>query len=162
MATDTLKAKAAGATGGSRAGIALAMLSIYLIWGSTYLGIRIALEGFPPFLMGAIRFLVAGAILYIFSRMQGVSSATRTQWKNSAIIGGLLLVGGNGGVSFAEQWITSGLAAVWIATMPLWAALFAGLWGRWPNRLEWLGLGMGLVGVGLLNFEKNLQANPIG
>lgn len=138
------------------------MLALYLIWGSTYLAISVALRGFPPFLMGAIRFLIAGGIMFIFLRLRGTPMPTRKQWLGMAAIGALLLAGGNGGVTFAEQWVTSSLAAVWIATMPLWAALFAGLWGRWPTRLEWLGLGLGLAGVGLLNLEGNLQANPIG
>lgn len=144
------------------AGVWLSLLALYLIWGSTYLAISIALRGFPPFLMGAIRFLIAGGIMFVFLWLRGATMPTRKQWLSMAAIGALLLGGGNGGVTFAEQWVTSGLAAVWIATMPLWAALFAGLWGRWPTKLEWFGLGLGLVGVGLLNLESNLQANPIG
>ena len=84
------------------------------------------------------------------------------QWFGAGVVGALLLGGGNGGVTFSEQWVSSGLAAVWVATMPLWAALFAGLLGRWPTRWEWLGLALGLVGVALLNLESNLRANPVG
>jgi drug/metabolite transporter (DMT)-like permease len=73
-----------------------------------------------------------------------------------------LLVGGNGGVVFAEQWVPSGLAALGIAAVPLWAALFFGLWGSWPKRLEWLGLGLGFAGVALLNLENGVRAAPIG
>lgn len=165
MATDTIKAAgAAREAGGGRVWILLALLAVYLIWGSTYLAIKMTLEGgFPPFLGAGVRFIIAGAILYIIGRVQGIPSPSPVQWRGAALVGGLLLLGGNGGVSFAEwQSIASGLAAVWIATMPLWAALFAGLWGKWPTKLEWIGLGVGLVGVGLLNFEKNLQANPLG
>ena len=165
MATETIEvSEVSRKASGSGVKVWLALLSVYLIWGSTYLAIRLAIEGgFPPFLGAGIRFIIAGAILYIISRAQGIPSPTAVQWRASTIVGALLLLGGNGGVSFAEaNGITSGLAAVWIATMPLWAALFAGLWGRWPTRLEWVGLGVGLVGVGLLNFEKNLQANPLG
>ena len=147
---------------GKRARIMLALLAVYLIWGSTYLGIRFALEGFAPFQMIGVRFLTAGIILYVVLRRRGAPAPTRSQWKASALVGGLLLVGGTGAVAFAEQWVASGLAAVWIATMPLWAALFAGLFGRWPRRREWAGLALGLVGVFLLNRESNLQANPIG
>jgi drug/metabolite transporter (DMT)-like permease len=135
---------------------------VYIIWGSTYLAIRIALEGFPPFLMAAIRFLIAGGAMYVFLRVRGIPGPTRPQWVGATIVGCLLLVGGNGGVTFAEQWVASGLAAVWIATMPVWAALFAGLLGRWPRPLEWAGLALGLVGVGLLNLESDFQANPVG
>jgi drug/metabolite transporter (DMT)-like permease len=77
-------------------------------------------------------------------------------------VGALLLVGGNGGVTFAEQWVPSGLAALVVATTPLWAALFSGLWGRWPVRLEWAGLALGIAGVALLNLENGLSANPLG
>jgi drug/metabolite transporter (DMT)-like permease len=143
-------------------GVLLALLAVYVIWGSTYLGIRIALEGFAPFQMIGLRFLMAGAILYVVLRRRGAPAPTRSQWAASAKIGGLLLIGGTGAVAFAEQWVASGLAAVWIATMPLWAALFAGLFGRWPRRREWIGMGLGLAGVFLLNREGNLQANPIG
>ncbi len=143
-------------------GVILALLSLYIIWGSTYLGIRFAIESFPPFLMAAIRFLLAGGGLFFVLRMRGEPMPTRAQWIGSAIVGALLLGGGNGGVTFAEQWVSSGLAAVWIATMPLWVALFGGLLGRWPRRWEWLGLVLGFIGVGLLNLEGNLRANPVG
>lgn len=143
-------------------GVVFSLFALYVIWGSTYLGIRIALEGFPPFLMAGVRFLIAGTILYTFLRLRGEPNPTRAQWLSAGVIGILLLAGGNGGVTFAEQWVSSGLAAVWIATMPIWAALFGGLWGRWPNRMEWFGLLLGFVGVGLLNLEGNLRANPVG
>jgi drug/metabolite transporter (DMT)-like permease len=143
--------------------VVVALLCVYIIWGSTYLGIKWALEGgFPPFMMGGVRFLIAGVLMYAFLRLRGVPNPTRREWLALAPIGMLLLVGGNGGVTFAEQWVSSSLAAVWIASMPLWAALFSGLFGRWPGPLEWLGLGLGLVGVLLLNGEGDFQANPIG
>ncbi len=142
--------------------VVFALFALYIIWGSTYLGIRIALNSFPPFLMAGLRFLIAGSTLYVFLRVRGAPAPTRAQWAASAVVGCLLLGAGNGGVTFAEQWVSSGLAAVWVATMPIWAALFGGLWGRWPNRVEWLGLMLGFVGVGLLNLEGNLRANPIG
>ena len=140
----------------------LALIAVYVIWGSTYLAIRFGLEGFAPYQMSGIRFLIAGSILYALLRARGAARPTRKQWAAGAAIGALLLVGGMGSVAIAEQWVASGLAAVWIATMPLWAALFAGLFGRWPRRLEWAGLALGVVGVLLLNLEGNLQANPLG
>src|SRR5437762_1546759 len=90
------------------------------------------------------------------------SDLTRKQWLGAAIVGTLLLAGGNGGVAFAEQWVATGLAAVGIAAVPLWTALFAGLWGRWPTRIEWFGLGLGFVGVILLNLGNGVWANPLG
>src|SRR2546425_4594762 len=117
--------------------ILLSLLALYLIWGSTYLGMRIALVGFPPFLMAGIRFLLAGSILFVIMRARGMHAPTRKKWIGAALIGTLLLLGGNGGVAFSEQWVSTGLASVGIAAVPLWTALFAGLWGRWPTRVEW-------------------------
>lgn len=145
-----------------RVGIIVALFSLYIIWGSTYFGMRIALHDFPPFIMAGLRFVIAGVLLYSFLRLRGVPHPTRTQWAGAAIVGLLLLGGGNGGVAFAEQWVASGLAAVAIAAVPLWTALLFGLMGRWPTRLEWLGLALGFVGVLLLNLENNVWANPLG
>jgi drug/metabolite transporter (DMT)-like permease len=146
----------------NRLGIVLALLALYVIWGSTYLGIRIAIETFPPFMMAAIRFLIAGTLLYGFLRLRGHANPTRAEWRGAAIVGILLLIGGNGLVVFAEQWISSSLAALVIATTPLFTALFSGLWGNWPRRLEWGGIALGLLGVGMLTMESDLQANPVG
>ncbi len=143
-------------------GIGFALLSLYLIWGSTYLGMRFALESFPPFIMSGIRFLLAGSILYTFLRLRKHPAPTRAQWLASALIGLLLIVVGNGGVSFAEQWVASGLAAVMVAATPLWTAVFIGLQGRWPSRMECIGLGLGFVGVILLNLEHGVWSNPLG
>ncbi|TMC88734.1 MAG: drug/metabolite exporter YedA [Chloroflexi bacterium] len=142
--------------------VVLSLFSLYLIWGGTYLAMRIGLEGFPPFLMASVRFLIAGSLLYAVLRLRGAVAPTRAQWIGSAIIGTLLLVGGNGGVAFSEQWVASGLAAVGLAAIPLWTALFAGFWGRWPTRIEWLGLGVGFVGVILLNLGNGMWTNPMG
>jgi drug/metabolite transporter (DMT)-like permease len=143
-------------------GIVLALLALYLIWGSTYLGIRIAIESIPPLLMMGIRFIVAGGVLYLFLRIRGVPTPNRSQWLGSTAVGVLLIGGGMGGVATAEQWVPSSVAAVCIATAPLWISLFAGLWGRWPVRSEWLGLGLGFVGVVLLNLGSGLWASPFG
>jgi drug/metabolite transporter (DMT)-like permease len=149
-------------SGPSRLGVVLALLSLYLIWGSTYLGIRIAIESIPPYLMIGVRFVVAGGILYLILRMRGVPTPTRSQWVGSAAVGVLLIGGGMGGVATAEQWVPSSVAAVCLATSPLWISLFAGLWGRWPVRAEWLGLALGFVGVVLLNLGSGLWTNPTG
>lgn len=139
-----------------------ALLAVYLIWGSTYLAIRIALEGFPPFLMAGVRFILAGGALFVFLRGRGTPTPSRRQWLGAAAIGGLLLLGGNGGVVFAEQTVASGLTALGVATVALWSAVFAGLWGHWPRRLEWVGLVLGFGGVALLNLGGNLRASPAG
>ena len=146
----------------SRLMIILSLLALYLLWGGTYLGMRFALQGFPPFIMAAVRQLSAGVILYVFLRVRGNPRPTRAQWLAAALVGGLLLVGGNGVVSFAEQWVSSGLAALALGAVPLWAALFSGLFGRWPTRMEWFGLVLGFSGIILLNLGNVLHANLIG
>lgn len=142
--------------------IGLALLAVYIIWGSTYLGIREALKGFPPFLGAGVRFLIAGTALYVFLRVRGASNPTRRQWGGGAIVGAFLLIGGNGGVVFAEQSVASGVTAMIIASTPLWAVLFARIWGRWPNGKEWIGLLIGFVGIVFLNLGGGLSATPLG
>src|SRR6266849_4780650 len=140
----------------------LSLLSLYFIWGGTYLAMRIALQGFPPFILAGVRQLTAGIILFLFLRLRKHELPTRKQWLTAIVVGGLLLVVGNGGVVFAEQWVSSGLAALALGAIPLWAAVFSGLFGRWPTRIEWFGLGLGFSGLVLLNLENGLHANPIG
>lgn len=142
--------------------VPLALIALYLIWGSTYLGIRIALASYPPFLMAGIRFVCAGVALYAFLRWRGMAVPTRTQWLNAAVTGSLLLGLGNGLVCYAEQSVNSGLAAVAIAAMPLFAAVFGGIYGQWPRRMEWLGLGVGFAGVVLLNLGGGMAGAPLG
>ncbi len=142
--------------------IILSLLALYILWGGTYLGMRVALGGFPPFIMAGVRQLTAGIVLYLFLRVRGNARPTRSQWLAAALVGGLLLVCGNGGVAFAEQWVSSGLSALALGAIPLWAALFSGLFGRWPTRVEWFGLGLGFLGIVLLNLENGLHANPLG
>ena len=141
----------------------IALLAIYIIWGSTYLAIRMALlGGFPPFALGATRFIIAGVLMYGFLRLRGAPNPTRREWLSAGAIGILLLVGGNGMVVVAEEWVASGIAALAVGAVPIWAVLFAGLWGRWPVKLEWAGLLLGFAGVVLLNLEGDMRANPWG
>lgn len=142
--------------------LVLALGAVYLIWGSTYYGIRIGLEGYPPFLMGGLRFIAAGTIFYAFLRWRGHAAPTRAQWKNAAVMGVLMLVFGNGLVNFAEKTVSSGLAAIAVASMPLWAGMFSALKGRHPNRLEWMGLGIGFAGVVWLNVGGGMSASLPG
>ena len=142
--------------------VALALAAVYLIWGSTYLGIRIALDGYPPFLMGGLRFIAAGTILYAFLRWRGHAPPTRAQWRNALVLGLLLVMLGNGLVNFAEMTVSSGLAAVAIASMPLWVGMFSAFVGRHPSRLEWAGLGVGFAGVVWLNFGSAMSASVPG
>ena len=147
--------------------IALAFLSIYTIWGSTYLAIRFAVETLPPFLMAAVRFLIAGGVLYTWMRLRGAPRPTRANWKAAAIIGGLLLLGGNGGVTKAEQVIPSSLAAVLITIVPIWMALLELLRKDRivPTLHVVLGLVLGFGGVVLLVGPGDLggsgELNPL-
>jgi drug/metabolite transporter (DMT)-like permease len=142
--------------------VALALGSVYLVWGSTYLAIRVGLEAYPPFLMGSLRFLAASAVFYAFLRWRGHAPPTRAQWKNAAVMGFFMMVVGNGLVNVAEQTVSSGLAAIAVASMPLWAALFGVMLRQHPSRGEWLGLAIGFVGVVWLNAGSEMRASPAG
>jgi drug/metabolite transporter (DMT)-like permease len=149
-------------TSAPRSLVVAAFLSISIIWGSTYLGIRVALEEFPPFQIGAIRFLVAGTMLCLFARLRGQAWPTLSQWAGSALVGGLFFVIGNGFLNVAELSVSSGLAAVLVATMPLWATVFARLFGEHVTRREWVGIALGLAGVAVMNFGGDLRASGRG
>lgn len=130
-----------------------AFAAVYLIWGSTYLAIRFAIETIPPHLMAAARFLVAGAILYGWSRWRGAPRPTRRNWGAATVVGGLLLLGGNGAVVWAETRVPSGLTALLVAMVPIWMAVLEGLprHGRKTPRAPVIaGLVLGLAGLGLL------------
>ncbi|HKR75442.1 MAG TPA: drug/metabolite exporter YedA [Rhodanobacter sp.] len=141
--------------------VPLGLLALYVIWGSTYLGIRFALESWPPFLLAGVRFLIAGALLFGYLRLRGVASPTWRQWRNAAFVGTLLLGLGNGLVCFAEERVSSGIAAVAVASMPLFAALFGSRYGHRPNRREALGLLIGFAGVVVLNLGSDLSGSRI-
>ena len=142
--------------------IGLALFALYVIWGSTYLGIKYALVGFAPWQLNCLRFIASGAILYVWMRSRGVPNPTPKQFWNAVLVGVFLIIGGNGGITYAEhKGVASGIAATVVATMPLWASLWSGLWGRWPRRLEWIGMLVGLIGVAVLSLEGNLQSDPI-
>ncbi len=135
--------------------LAVGFAVIYVLWGSTYLAIRVALDTIPPFVLGAARFLVAGSVLYAFSRLRGAPQPTRLEWRNSAIIGALLLFVGNGAVSWSEQRVSSGMTSLLVATVPLWLVICE-LWlGVRPTIIKVLGVAIGLVGVGLLVLPAN-------
>ena len=138
----------------SRVRLLTAFAAVYLIWGSTYLAIRFAIETIPPFLMAGFRFLLAGAVMYWLVRLRGAGASRPTgrQWVWAAVVGALLLLGGNGGVVWAEQTVPSGLAALLVATEPLWVVLID--WvrpgGVRPLRGEVVGLLLGFTGVAVL------------
>ncbi len=158
--TDDLEAPA---TARGRPGVVLlAYAAVCVVWGSTYLGIRVALESFPPFFIGAARFVVAGAALFVFARARGERVPTRVEWGGALLTGTLLFVVGNGFVNLAERSVSSGLVSVLVATMPLWATVFARLFGEPLGRAEIAGIALGLVGVAVLNIGGDLRASPSG
>ncbi|HEX6626639.1 MAG TPA: EamA family transporter [Gemmatimonadaceae bacterium] len=152
----------------SRAQILAAFASIYLVWGSTYLAIRYAVQTIPPFIMGGLRFLVSGVLLYVWARYRGAPRPTRLHWRNALIAGGLLLLGGNGAVVWAEQFVPSGLTALLVSILPFWLVIIE--WVRPPRRRPHgavlLGLIIGFIGIVVLIGPGNLGGHgdirPIG
>jgi len=132
-----------------RRSLVAAFTAIYLIWGSTYLAIRFALEAFPPFIMAGLRFLAAGLVMYLWARLQGAARPRPVHWRSAAILGLLFFFFGNGGVVWAEQRVPSGLTAVLVAVVPVWTVFLE--WIRpgasRPSPGTWLGMALGFAGV---------------
>ncbi len=147
----------------SRGKVVAALIAVYFIWGSTYLGLVFGLEGFPPLLLNGIRFLVAGGIMFTVLKVKGGVTPTPRQWRNLLALGVPLFVGGLSLVTFAENLgVGSGVTATAIAMTPVWAALWSGLYGEWPVRREWIGLTIGLLGVLVLAQEGDFQSSALG
>jgi drug/metabolite transporter (DMT)-like permease len=129
-----------------------AFAAVYVIWGSTYLGILWVIESIPPLLMASARFLFAGALLYGWLRLRGVAHPPGVQWRAAAVAGALMLAGGNGAVSVAEQWVPSGATALLVASVPLWLVILDALFGSRakPSARAQVGLLVGFAGVALL------------
>jgi drug/metabolite transporter (DMT)-like permease len=147
----------------------LALLALYIVWGSTYLGIKVAIETIPPFFHASIRFLVSGIILVVWQRSAGQAMPTRKQWISTAIIGTLLLLGGNGLVSWAEQFIPSGVAALIIGSVPMFLVVAEALRpnGVKPTWQAIVGLLIGFVGIFILVGPSEISGsdtklNPFG
>lgn len=151
-----------------------AMLSVYLVWGSTYLAISFAIETIPPFFMAAVRFLIAGAVLYGWRRLAGDGPPRRIEWRSTAVVGLLLLMGGNGGVVWAEQIVPTGITALMVGSAPLWMVLIDAAAHikrkssyRRPGWLTFAGVGLGFLGIAVLAGPEQLtgvsgQVNPLG
>jgi len=147
----------------------LALLALYIVWGSTYLGIKFAIETIPPFFHAGVRFLASGLILVIWQRSAGSSMPTRKQWVSTGIIGTLLLLGGNGLVAWAEQTIPSGIAALIIASVPMFLVIGEAIRpnGVKPNWQGIVGLLIGFVGIFILVGPSEISGgttklNPLG
>ena len=139
--------------------IAAALFCTYFIWGSTYLALRFGIESFPPFLLVGVRFTIAGVILYGVMRYLGSPNPTRRQWLGASAVGILLPAFGNGTVTYVQQTVSSSVAALAIATAPIWMAIFSSIYGHKITAREWLGIAIGLVGIVLLNLGGSLHGD---
>jgi len=147
----------------------LALLALYIVWGSTYLGIKFAIETIPPFFHAGVRFLISGIILVSWQRAAGRQLPTRKQWMSTAIIGSFLLLGGNGLVAWAEQFIPSGIAALIIASVPMFLVIGEAIRpnGVKPTWQGIVGLLIGFVGIFILVGPSEISGsatklNPFG
>jgi drug/metabolite transporter (DMT)-like permease len=142
----------------SKAAILSALIAVYVLWGSTYYGIKIALQNYPPFLLTSIRMLIAGSLMFIVLRLRGIAAPTGRQWRSIVVLAILLTVLSNALVNLAEETVSTGLVAIGVAAMPLWAGLFSALRGDHPSAREWFGIAIGFAGVLWLNIGTEMNA----
>ncbi|WP_379135349.1 EamA family transporter [Paenibacillus sp. sgz500958] len=152
MKSVSIAATKPAATGSKLAVTLIALISLYIFWGGTYLGMKVAIETIPPFIMAGVRFLMAGTILYFVARIKGDPRPSRLEWRGAGIVGALLLLGGNGVVAWAEQRVPSAIASLLVATVPLWIIMFNWLGGsrKKPNTGVILGVVSGFLGIAVL------------
>jgi drug/metabolite transporter (DMT)-like permease len=141
--------------------LALSLLAVYVIWGSTYLAIHVAIQELPPLLVASMRFAAAGLVLLLIARLRGALWPKARDWLRVLPIGALLFAGGNGFIAIAQQSVTSGGAAVVCAMMPLWIGVLGTLTGDHPTRREWFALVIGFVGVAVLMGGPSLAGDPL-
>jgi drug/metabolite transporter (DMT)-like permease len=139
----------------------LALGAVYLIWSSTYLGMKVVVQVFPPMLLGAIRFALAGLVLLFLHLARRGRLPTRAEALGAAPVGLLMFVVGNGFLAFAQRHVTSGVAAIVASTTPLWAAILGPLFGDRARRAEWLGMALGTAGVVILGLRAELGGDPL-
>ncbi|MBL6752286.1 MAG: drug/metabolite exporter YedA [Nevskia sp.] len=142
--------------------VALSMLVVYVVWGSTYLFIRFAVEGYPPLFFPGVRFVAAGLLMGGVLLLRGHPRPSRRQLRNALLVGMLLLNGGNGFVVMAERSVGSALSATMLGTVPLWTGLFAYFFGHRPAPAQWLGMVVGFAGVVVLKMSGDFAASPAG
>ncbi len=142
--------------------IAACLLAVYVIWGTTYFAIKVGIEGAPPYFLIGTRFVVAGGLLLAWQLIRGRPMPTAKQWRGASLLGFLLLVVGNGGVAVAERWVSSGATVALISIMPLATALWSGVFGEWPRRVEWAAIILGGIGAVVMLMGRDLQGNLVG
>jgi drug/metabolite transporter (DMT)-like permease len=138
------------------------LLAVYIIWGTTYFAIKVAIEGVAPFFLVGTRFVAAGVLLLGWQALRGAPLPTPRQWRGATVVGFLLLVVGNGAVSVAEHWVSSGATVALISIMPLATALWCGAFGDWPRRVEWVAIALGGAGTAVMLLGRDLDGNVIG
>jgi drug/metabolite transporter (DMT)-like permease len=138
------------------------LLAVYIVWGTTYFAIKVAIAGIAPFFLVGTRFAAAGVVLLGWQALRGAPLPTAKQWGGATLVGFLLLVVGNGAVSVAEHWVSSGATVALISTMPLATALWSGAFGQWPRRAEWIAIVLGGAGAAVMLLGRDLQASVLG
>jgi drug/metabolite transporter (DMT)-like permease len=160
--TDAAAAIPVSATEQRRTRVWIALLAVYLIWGTTYLALKLALATFPPFMLAAVRQLVAGGALYLFLRARGAPAPTPGQWAGAAAVSLFLLMISNVAVTWSQQFVSSSLAAIVVSSMPIFAAGFSAAFGQRPSKAELAGLVVGFAGVIALNWGGELRGHGAG
>jgi drug/metabolite transporter (DMT)-like permease len=134
--------------------VILTLLAVYIFWGAIYFAISFAIQSYPPLLASSIRFLVGGGLLVSYLLIRREPLPTLRQWRNAIPMGTIMISIVMGGTAIAQQWISSSLAAILAATIPAWVALFTGFMGQYPKRREWFGIGLGFLGIVLINLNN--------
>lgn len=142
--------------------IAACLGAVYIIWGTTYFAIKVGIQGVPPFFLVGTRLATAGGLLLLWQGARGRRLPTAREWSGAALMGTLLLVAGNGTVAVAEHRISSGATVALGSILPLATALWSGIFGRWPRRLEWAAIALGGVGAAVMLMGRDLRASVEG
>lgn len=142
--------------------ILFSLFALYVIWGSTYFAIRVGVASWPPLMMAGVRFLIAGVLMVGWLKWRGAPNPSGREIAGAALLGFLMPGIGNGLVTMAETHVSSGVAALVVATVPLFTTLFARCMGHRTRMKEWLALALGFAGIVVLNFGANLAASPVG
>jgi drug/metabolite transporter (DMT)-like permease len=146
----------------STAVIIACLLAVYILWGTTYYAIKVAITGFATFFFVGTRFVVAGGLLLLWQMLRGAPMPTLAQWRGAAVVGCLLLLAGNGTVAMGEHWVSSGVAVALVSSVPLTTAAWSCLFGERPARLEWLAMAVGTAGIAVMLLGRDLRASPLG